>query len=182
MKKLSLLISLVLLVTVGGVYATWNYAHGTAVSASKYFDAVTVVAPMVETNSKGIIEVDTSNLSIVVDDTNNDFKGELVITGEVTVTFTPNDGVTTEVGTDGIKMQYELSATDNFKYNTNDIFTIDKTVKTTDAATKSFTISADELKSLITLNEVTLPTAETYGEFKDALHSGSIVLKVSEAV
>ncbi len=181
MKKLSLLMSLILLVTVGGVYATWNYAHGTATSGTKYFDAVTVVAPMVETNSKGTIEVDTTNLSIVVDDADNDFEGDLVITGDVKVTFTPNDGVSSDVGTNGIKMQYELSATENFKYNNNDIFTVNTTPKKLDAATKNFTISADELKGLITLNEVSLPTAVDYESFKNALHSGSIILKVTEA-
>lgn len=181
MKKLSALVALVLLVTVGGVYATWNYAHGKASVETKYFDAVTVVAPMAETNSKGTISIDASGLSIVVDDTDNDFEGELVITGEVVVTFTHNEGVTSEVAANGIVMQYELSTTENFKYNTNDIFTVDTTAKRTASATKSFTISAAELESLIELNSVSLPTAEDYLNFKNALHSGSIVLKVSEA-
>ena len=38
MKKLSLLIALALLVSIGGVYATWNYAMGDAASVDAYLD------------------------------------------------------------------------------------------------------------------------------------------------
>lgn len=181
MKKLSLLVALILCVTIGGVYATWNYAENAATSQTKYFDASTVITDKVESLSKGTIKVDTTNLKITIDDTNDDFYGELKIEGYVSVEFTPSAGASHEVANNGIKMQYVLGSTENFKYLGNDIFTVDTTAQVESAASKSFTIEADELANLITLNTVQLPTAADYTAFKAALHSGSISITVSEA-
>ncbi len=186
MKKISLLVALILCVTVGGVYATWNYAHNTATAQTKYLDASTIITDKVESLSKGTIKVDTSNLKITVDDSNNDYYAELKIEGNIKVDFTASAGATDEVANNGIKMQYVLGTTDNFKYNGNNIFTIDSTAQKQTDATKSFTIEASELTNLISLyvdgdgKTVKLPTADDYILFKQALHSGSISITVSE--
>ena len=187
MRKLSLLVAIILCVTVGGVYATWNYAENAATSQTKYFDASTVITDKVESLSKGTIKVDTSNLKITIDDTNDDFYAELKIEGSVSVQFTPSAGASYDVANNGIKMQYVLGTTDNYKYLNNDIFVVDSTPQKKTTATKSFTIEASELLNLISLyedgdgNTVKLPTAADYTAFKAALHSGSISITVSEA-
>lgn len=180
MKKLSILVALILCVTIGGVYATWNYAQGSATEQNKDFDAATIITDKVVSTAKGSISVDTSALQIVIDDDNNDYKGEMTITGKVLVTFTPNVGVSNDVAQNGIKMQYKLSTTNGFQYVGNDIFTVDETMQQTSGAVKTFEIDAAKLSSLITLNELFLPTAEDYDAFKTALHSGAISITVSE--
>ncbi|MBQ2676844.1 MAG: hypothetical protein IJF54_05555 [Clostridia bacterium] len=181
MKKLSMLVALILCVTVGGVYATWNYAEGKT-SAEKYFDDSTIITASTSATAKGTITVDTSNLNIIIDDTNGDYKGELIIDDAdyVTVNFTPNVGASNDVATNGIRMQWSLSTTDDYKYNSADIFTVETTVQQRATAEKTFTITGAELKDLISLNALSLPTKADYDAFKQALHSGSIKISVSE--
>lgn len=179
MKKLSVLVALILCVTIGGVYATWNYAQGNVSSTTKYFDAGTVITDKVVDTAKGTINVDTSNLKITIDDANNDFNGEMEISGSVSVTFTPNTGADETVASNGIALQYSLGTTSNYTYDGNDIFTVKSDVQTLGTG-KVFTIQADALAALIELNVVHLPTVEEYQAFKDALHSGAISITVSE--
>ena len=179
MKKLSILVALILCVTIGGVYATWNYAQGNVSSTTKYFDAGTTITDKVVDTAKGTITVDTTNLKITIDDSDNDFYGEMTIEGYVTVTFTPNTGADATVATNGIALQYALGESGHV-YGEGKIFTIDSTVQTLGTG-KSFTIGANELEQLITLNQLYLPTVEDYQEFKTALHTGAISITVSEA-
>lgn len=180
MKKLSLLIALALLVTVGGVYATWNYAQGTASYREKYLTAH--LTDKVTDTAKGVIEVNIDGLSLTIDDANNDHHGELIIAGEIVITFTPNEGADQDVDRDGIALQYQLGTTADYNYNGNPIFTVNTAIQTLNegAATKSITIPASELQGLITLTDVELPDVDAYSAFKTALHSGSIQITVSE--
>lgn len=180
MKKLSILVALILCVTIGGVYATWNYAQGGAEKVVKYFDDSTVITSSVTDSAKGVIDVNTSELSIVIDDANNDFYGEMSITGKVTITFTPNDGADGSVASEGIALQYSLGTTTDYKFNGTDIFTVDSTVQNLEK-NKTFEIDAEKLKELIRLNSLYLPTADDYDAFKEALHRGGISITVSEA-
>ena len=182
MKKLSLLVAIILCVTIGGVYATWNYAQGSVTSQTKYFDGTTVITNKVVSTAKGTIAIDTSALNIVIDDTNNDHVAELNVSGSVRVTFTPaSSGVDTDVAANGIKMQYAIGLTGSQVYEGANIFTVDSTVQAMGTtATKSFTIPAADIEELITLANITLPTASDYDEFKEALHSGAISITVSE--
>ena len=94
MKKLSILIALALILTVGGVYATWNYAQGSVPSVPKALDGSTKITDkVVDSKSKGNIYVDPSNLLIQIDDANNDHYAELTVTGSIKITFTPNSFV-----------------------------------------------------------------------------------------
>ena len=73
-KKLRVFVALILCVTIGGVYATWNYAQGQVLDASKYLDGQTHLTDKVVETAKGTITVDTSTLEISIDDENNDFE------------------------------------------------------------------------------------------------------------
>ncbi len=179
MKKLSVLVALILCVTVGSVYATWNYAQGGAEKVVKYFDDSTVITTSVTDTAKGVIDVDTSALNITIDDGNNDFYGELSITGKISITFTPNDGADETVASEGIALQYSLGTTTDYKYEGNAIFDVDNTVQNLDKSL-TFEIDAADLDALIDLNTLYLPTAEDYDAFKEALHRGGISITVSE--
>ena len=57
MKKLSVLIALVLCVTIGGVYAAWNYSQGT--TASVDVSREINMAQVVTSGNKGTITATT---------------------------------------------------------------------------------------------------------------------------
>ncbi len=183
MKKLSLLIALALILSIGGVYATWNYAQGDAVDVSAYLDRRTMITDaVVDATPKGTIAVDTSNFSLTIDDDNNDHVAELIKDGWIDITFTPSAGADAGVAANGIALQYVLSCTGgSFEYNGNHIFTYssDPVILNDRNATKSVRIEAGDID--IALNgSISLPTVADYEAFKRALHSGSLIFTVSE--
>lgn len=181
MKKLSALIALILCVTIGGVYATWNYAQGSVDNKEEYLDGnTTALAGKVESTDKGTITIDDSALQILIDDVDNNLAGELYITGSIDVTFAPNQGADAEVIANGVALQFALGTTENFNYNGNPIFAVTTTAQELGLVKGTTTISADTLKNLITLNTLNLPTVAEYDAFRAALHSGSLVITVSE--
>lgn len=180
MKKISVLIIMALIVTIGGVYATWNYAQSAA-SADPVQSVVTLTDKVVDT-PKGTIEVDASGLIFEIDDTNGDYVAELVVDGEIEITFTPADGADENVAQHGIALQYVLSVTENWKYEGTQIFTVDTNpvVLNNGNATLTATIDADEIASMITLGNISLPTADDYDAFEEILKNGGISITVSE--
>lgn len=181
MKKISILIVLAMLVTISGVYATWNYAMGNVESAD-LSPVVTLTEKVVDT-PKGEIAVDMSGLSIAIDDSNNDYDAELVITGSVNVTFTASDAAPADVKANGIKLQYTVTVSDGWNYEGAAIFTVDADpiALNNGNATFSATISAADLMNAITLSDISLPTVDDYDAFALALQQGSITITVSEA-
>ena len=84
---MGLIAALATVVTVGGVYATWNYAKTGISAQTKFFDAVKITDKVVD-GSIGTFAVDVSNVSLIIDDTNNDHKGELIWAGKDYATMT----------------------------------------------------------------------------------------------
>ena len=183
MKKLTVIIALMLVVTIGGVYATWNYAQGSVAKVDKYLDGSTKITDKVVTTAKGTISVDTSAVEIIIDDANNDHVAELSVTGDIVITFTPNEGADANVATNGIVLQYQMSNT-GLTYLGNPIFTYNTAVVQLNggAATKSVTIPATDLGIALYDAGLTLPDVATYEAFKAQLHTGSLCFTVSEVV
>lgn len=182
MKRLSLLIALMLAVTIGGVYATWNYAQGNVLSREKYLKPS--MTDKVVDNAKGVIDVNMESLSIVIDeDPSNKHHGKMNITGEIVITFTPNAGADEDVMANGIPLQVQLAVNGTNLYGESEIFTINTAQVSLNEgqATKSVTISSEMLKTWISLNDIYLPTVDDYSEFKAILNTCSIQLIVSEA-
>ena len=126
-KSISMLIALSLIVTIGGVYATWNYAQGDAETTFESLDSVTVITnKVVDAVAKGDIKIDVSNLLIKIDDNDNNHVGELYQEGYVLITFEPSTGADATVVQNGIPLQYTLSCTGtDFTYNGEHIFAYD---------------------------------------------------------
>lgn len=181
MKKISILIVLAMVLTIGGVYATWNYAQGN-VDSVDLSPVVSLTDKVVDT-PKGTIAVDMSGLSIAIDDANNDYDAELVMDGEVTVTFTANELAPADVQANGIKLQYTLTVTTPWEYKGTQVFTVeaDPIAINGGAATFTATITADELMDVITLGDISLPTVSDYDAFALILEQGEITITVSEA-
>lgn len=131
MKKLSVLIALVLCVTIGGVYAAWNYSQGdtASVNVSREIN----MAQVVTNGTKGTITATPqNNFAFLVDDIANDpdpdnegsfidikYKAVLVGTGDIKINFTANPGADQTTKDYGVKMiaTITLSAKDNLKYS-----------------------------------------------------------------
>ena len=171
-----------LVITITGVYAAWTYSEGSVAATTKYLDGVTSITTATQTNAKGVITVDPSNFSIVIDDTNHDYVGELSVTGSIKITFTPNAGASV----DKIKMQYKL-VNNNLSYNGGAIFTFNTAEITLNngEACSEIIITAEQFleQTGFALDGILeLPTYADYTTFKEALHAGSIGIVVSEIV
>lgn len=185
MKKLSLLIALVLLVTIGGVYATWNYAQGD-VEVKQGF----VLPTMADVNMdsrKGEITIDTSAVTIKVDDSDTDsivHKPVLVVTGgDIVITFAPAVGADDDIAINGIKMQAVITCTTPWEYDGKQIMTVDTTKNTITATEKGFElrISAEQLAEMLQMNDLLrLPTYSDFMDFQTILNRGNIKIVVSE--
>lgn len=180
MKKISILIALALILTIGGVYATWNYAQGDVESVE--LDAVVSLTDKVVDTPKGEIAVDMSGLSISIDDTNGDYAAELIIAGDIDITFTASDIAPADVKTNGLKMQYTI-AVNTCEYEDVQVITVetDPIAINSGAATFTATITADELMDAITLADISLPTVDDYDDFKTVIDGCEITITVSEA-
>lgn len=108
MKKLSLLMALAMLITIGGVYATWSYSEG--VMYTKVHEHFTIsIAGAVSEDAKGVITVDTSGLSILIDNDGN-YVPEMTISGAIKVYFKPATGVNDDVAAGDIDLKFSFSA------------------------------------------------------------------------
>lgn len=194
-KKLGIVAALAMIVTVGGVYAQWSYPQ---VPAEGMGDTKAIELTGVSTTTKtGVINVNTDHFTIEIDDADKDYYGELVLSGYVTVTFTPNPGVDEIVANQGIPMQMVLSSTSvadltyDFGSGAVKVFTLDSTpIYSAGARTMTWTIEAAEIANYFKLNGkdgekdscIYLPTHKAYDDFKTALSGLKLTITVSERV
>ena len=143
MKKIGLLVTLALIVTIGGVYAQWNYSGQTGINSSHEHLNTNMADYVAGSNAYGSIRIFENNMSIVIDDESNDHIAELKISGEMIFIFKPYDNAPTEVKNNGIPMQWMLHKTSGYVYDFGtdaadddvEIYTISQTVaKTFEAA------------------------------------------------
>lgn len=117
MKKVGLIASLACLFTVGGVYATWTYATGGA--APVEIELSPQMAGKTETSEKGVIHVDTEDLSLVIDqsyDSLKPYKPVMILSGHINVWFTPNSFADASVKENGIPMRLTITQSEGWTY------------------------------------------------------------------
>lgn len=203
MKKLSLIIAMVLLVTMGSVYAAWSYAQGA--SASSEVTREINMAQVNTTSNKGAISVTPSNFAFLVDDLGEtDYVAALDGTGSLSILFTPAVGSDSTLQTTGITMK----ATITVKYVGTESPTYTGVTKT--GATKTVVplapntenganvidivgngidgntiLTADDIVDALIFNEgeeIVLPTKKDNDDFHDVLKNYTIVVTISEVV
>ena len=104
MKKLSTLIAIVLILTIGSVYAAWSYAQGT--SASNEITREINMAQVNTDSNKGSISATPTDFSFLVDDVGEkDYVADLVGTGNLKLNFIPAVGSDASLATRGISMR-----------------------------------------------------------------------------
>ena len=198
MKRLSLIIALALLVTIGGVFAVWHYDRG---AVSLEISRSATMAAIQSDTSKGsitIIEDDQNpnNLKFMVDDiiegsNAKDYIAELVPTGSITIKFTPAANADQNVKDYGIKMRATVTLQgDQAKYgegeNEKSIFTVKTGANSFDLndgeATKgNVVINATDIANCLNFVEgVVLDTYEDNVAFENAMKTYTIVVTISE--
>lgn len=196
MKKLSLLIALAMLITVGGVYATWNYAGLVMQDVTHEFKYLSITDTDTDTQSGRVSVTDT--LVLKIDDEGDYTPGwDSDVTaqsaGNLQLLFTPNPGASDTT------LKYTVSIENNtytapdsseavgiFKINGVATANVAKTTIlegtfTYDAGQTGIcqeTITFAEITNVLKPNdEVTLPTIEHYEKYADALDN--VVLSVT---
>ncbi len=206
MKKLGVVAALALCVTVGGVYATWNYANKDVESASAIYK-VSLAGLGTETQ-KGSLEVVGSAHNLKIDDGGN-YKATLTCdpSGKFTVTFTAKtaaDGVSADVIANGIHLKWYVdcvvnsSVTDqngdgkvdynDLQYQGVPIYSIDSEAEIIDRSTAvksgntfTYEIPVSEVMAKITLGDFTLDERSEYDAFEDVLELCTFHVHVAES-
>ena len=196
MKKLSLLIALALIVTIGGVYATWIYT-GDDVADITDSKAIKLTNATFK-DTYGTYTSNVDNLIITVDpkqNHTNNHTTSLIIEGYIEITFTPDENAPGDVKTGGVNTVYWFSVSkDNWTFNdgsgTKDIITF---AHTGEEAKHQITwtydsargvcyarIEADEIARHFNLTEFYLDTKTDYDAFDAALQQAQLVLHISD--
>lgn len=121
MKKLSLLITLLLCVTITGVYAVWTYA-GTNDIADVYTEFKITIADVKLTGANGTYVI-TSNLVLVIDQApNTNHEAELLFQSNdgkdiyLTVTFTPSSNASQNIKEHAVPSELYFGTTTDMLY------------------------------------------------------------------
>ena len=202
-KLLSIFVAFALMITVGGVYATWNYIEGDISAADGYFDNVLKMAEVTDSSSAGSFSIKRiEDLSITIDDLGGDHIADLVFDGSLTIVFTPVAGVTDEY-VESLPIQFTLFNHEDLVYpdgSDDAIFNVyttpivrgstitvgGETVSVgdftkTETGTYEWVIPASTFSKLITLSsDFELPTRADYDEFRSKLHDGSLSIKIEQ--
>lgn len=130
MKKLSALLALILCVTIGGVYATWQYAN---TDAKIEHDVMLAVGMDYETTGSAgefKIEVADSLTPLKVEPaTDGSYTATLVAPAKIYLTFTPSANSTDEIIANGIDAYMyftDAAGIADYKYDGTQIFTYEK--------------------------------------------------------
>lgn len=192
MKKIGLIAVVGCALTISGVYATWIY--GQASAGNVHQSIIPQMASTGESTKKGTITVETSGVTMVIDDSGH-YIPKLQINGTALVKFTPNLGADADVTQHGIRMTYTLTMTEDWTYdsdfdgiNDRPIFIIDESKNsiTTSGPIKDLEIPTSFFTDCIKLNVPsdtwTLDTKAKYDSFKACLNKESsfFTLTVSE--
>ncbi|MBQ3493104.1 MAG: hypothetical protein IJA88_03260 [Clostridia bacterium] len=203
MKKMSLIISLALIVTIGGVYAAWVYP-GTDASVATADKTLTGNMTTVEwADSKGAIHVDSAKdtLAFHIDDAGA-YVPEVETSGNLEFYFDPADGVSADIADNGIDMIIEVTVEGGKQaYEGVTIFTAKEdentitipkgsTVKQADGTFRA-SISCAQIFECLTFlpdstgvsnpNAIVLDTYQKNKAFEAALATYIITLTITEA-
>lgn len=187
MKKLGLIILMALVLTVGGVYATFDYAQKEVALVTQ--DLTTSIAGKDTETRKGTISVET-NFKIRIDDTTGTLKTGYTTEGNTTITFTPaTKGVDDDVVNNGVNLKFVLNINGTNEYNGTPIFKTKQPAYTAGGVelgkgTKNNVSGAFEytvdLSKYLEVSEISLPTEAAYDAFLAVFETIRITITVSE--
>ncbi len=193
MKKLSLLIALCMLLTIGGVYATWTYTQTTDV-ADESVGAAMNLTGVAYAGSYGTYSINKDTLALTIDPKpGTTHITSLQVAGEIVVTFTPSLVAPAEIKENGVPttFSFELS-NDNWTFDDGhgegekNIIALEHTGEhdvvwvAQDDGSFTFTLTYEEIAEHLALTEFELDTKTLYDAYTVALRGGQIVFSVTD--
>lgn len=197
MKKLSLIVALAVVLTVGGVFAAWVYNDGEI--QSQTLSSNIAIDTASQSGSAATLTVNTDNVVLGVTNTTEGVNGKFGTkwtdasqnNDTVTITLKPADLASNTVKNQGLALKITLTEsfgevldTDVLTINTSVIEVAVSTSQAENKLTKqddgSFTYSFD-LLNYMTLSNINLDTHSKYNDLYEVLagtNKGSISIKV----
>lgn len=166
--KLGTITALGLLLLVGGVYASWDYANGKATSSTANNTSLHL-ANATTTGTKGTLS-SSGTVSFYFDDSDDDFYGELVIeTNSFNVSYAPSSTVETNVKENGI----DLEVTFTNEYSDYQFANVEEAVQFvtfgTSLSDNNLTVTSSTAKSITFTIPSTSLTKDSSGNFSYTL-------------
>lgn len=205
-KKVTLLASLAMCLTIGSVYASWAYATSD-VAETKHESVVALSQVTGSSGPKGTISVTGGR--IIIDDKNSDFIADMQynplyiefarsvnsdiqsITMQMTITVT--SGTYSVDGThyyniigikDTLDTDPQVTGADENKVTVTEYVVTSEAFNLTNSSTAQWTIEANVFSEYFTFfekNALSLPTKADYDAFNAALESVTVEISVTEA-
>lgn len=119
-KKVGILATLALCVTIGGVYATWTYADTNTAIESQHKHIAVDIAGSTTTGAVGTLKVETAGLKFIIDQANANHEAYLNWSNTVTeipVTFMPSANAGEDIKTNGINVMYTFETTGDWDFD-----------------------------------------------------------------
>lgn len=180
MKKLSLIVAMAVILTIGGVFATWTYNDGAVQSVNPTIGVAIEAAE--QTGAAATLTADVSGVSLnVTNEGNFGTKFDTANTGTVVITLAPNSLASDNIKQNG--MALKITITENFAdVLSTDIITISNpviNVATTDLqeSGSNFTYTFNLLTHL-TMANINIDTYAKYEDLKESLDDGKITITV----
>ena len=186
MKRLGAIIAIALVLTIGGVYATFEYANGGVVSLENETISKEL-AGMTATTAKGTISIKSNNFKITVDDFNNNLHTAGHFEGTTTINFNPAPLADADVRANGIKLKLTITVTGNEYVDegtTYKLFNISQEALDGVTLNGNAPIRGDytiDFADYITVTDIYLSTPTKYEAYSEAFNGTTIKFTISEA-
>lgn len=190
MKRLGAIIAIALVLTIGGVYAAFNYAQGGVVSVENEMISKEL-AGMTTDTPKGTITIkEDSNFKITVDDLGGNLHTKGRFEGKTTIKFTPAPLADADVRANGIKLKLTITVTTETGKEYVDEGTTYNLFNITGGASSGVILNDDaeingdfkiDFTKYITVTEIYLSTPEKYTAYSEAFNATTITFTISEA-
>ena len=193
MKKLSLLIALCILLTIGGVYATWIYSGNQIDAQTTPF--VSKMGGLDHEGNSGSYTFIENSLEFSVEPDAQDTKITTIVwtEGTVKLVFTPKGDINDTMLANALNatITVELASSTAGEYNGQTIYTVDSNFKLAitesdwtshnDGEYYSYTIAATAIEDAISIGSFHLPSEDDYNDFKTAIQDVKFRVKVTPA-
>ena len=191
MKKLSLLIALCMLLTIGGVYATWVYSGSQIDPQTEPF--VSKMGTLDHEGNAGLYTFSDNSIDFSVEPDDQATKITTIVwgTGTITLTFTAKGDISDENLTKALNatLTVEQASATLGTYNSSTIYTVNAFSIVLDSSdwtdvgggVYTYTINASDLNGSISIGSFHLPTEDEYTDFKAAIQDVKFRVKVTPA-
>lgn len=191
LNRVSLVIAIAVLLTVGSVYAEWFYADKTDVADWTSNRLIEITSAEYIANY-GRFVVDSTGLETYIDPKEGtNHITALYADGSIVVTFIPSDGAPSDVLENGVLATWAFSLSDEPAW-VYDNGNGDQSIGTVDSASNSiswtkesdgtftFEITDQDVLNHIILTEFDLSTMAKYTEYSRALGKSALILTVTD--